>query len=69
MFVFLHLSLFFGVAAAGLWADQLFNGAIAAISQHNVLYATLLLFTLVVSAWPHRMCPMESTHLCSTFRL
>ncbi|KAK7676940.1 hypothetical protein QCA50_020058 [Cerrena zonata] len=45
--VFLHLSLFFVVAASGLWADQLFNGAIAAISQHNVLYATLLLFTLV----------------------
>lgn len=49
MFIFLHLSLFFVAAAAGLWADQLFHGPIAAISEHNALYATLLLFTLIVS--------------------
>ncbi|CAL1697872.1 unnamed protein product [Somion occarium] len=47
IFVCLHLSVFLVIAAMALWADQLINGAIAAISTHTAIYYTLLLATII----------------------
>ncbi|KAF9650714.1 hypothetical protein BDM02DRAFT_3267747 [Thelephora ganbajun] len=46
--VIIQLALFFIVASAGLWLDQLVNGVVSQIATHKVLYEVLAVLVLVL---------------------
>lgn len=48
--VTIQLALFFIVASAGLWLDQLINGVASQIAGHKVLYQVMAALVLAVSS-------------------
>jgi len=52
--VTIQLALFFIVASAGLWLDQLINGVASQITTHKVLYEVMTTLVLTVGFHPHR---------------
>jgi len=51
--VTIQLALFFIVASAGLWLDQLVNGVISQIATKKVVYQVMTVLVLVVSFYPY----------------
>jgi len=51
--VTIQLALFFIVASAGLWLDQLINGVASQITRHKVLYQVMAALVLAVSSCSH----------------
>ena len=51
--VTIQLALFFIVASAGLWLDQLVNGVISQITTKKVVYQVMTVLVLVVSFYPY----------------
>lgn len=52
--VTIQLALFFIVASAGLWLDQLINGAISQFARQKVVYEVMTALVLVVSSYSHQ---------------
>lgn len=52
--VTIQLALFFIVASAGLWLDQLINGVASQITRNKVLYEVMTALVLAVSSFPHQ---------------
>ena len=52
--VIIQLALFFIVASAGLWLDQLINGVASQITRQKVLYEAMTVLVLVVSFYPYQ---------------
>lgn len=52
--VTIQLALFFIVASAGLWLDQLINGVASQITKNKVLYEVMTSLVLAVSSYPHQ---------------
>ena len=52
--VTIQLALFFIVASAGLWLDQLINGVASQITKNEMLYKVMTALVLAVSSFPHQ---------------
>ena len=52
--VTIQLALFFIVASAGLWLDQLINGIISEFARQKVVYEVMTVLVLVVSSHLHQ---------------
>jgi hypothetical protein len=50
----IQLALFFIVASAGLWLDQLINGIVSEIARGKVVYEVVTVLVLVVSSHSHQ---------------
>jgi len=52
--VTIQLALFFIVASAGLWLDQLVNGVVSQIARQKVVYEVMTALVLAVSSQSHQ---------------
>jgi len=52
--VTIQLALFFIVASAGLWLDQLVNGVVSQIARQKVVYEVMTALVLAVSSSSHQ---------------